>query len=432
LSFKRIKVITKLLNKEAYKQIAIKDKRKFTRTRKINLKEMVLFILNNKGKTLTLELNEYMKKQNKEKITKQAYSKQRQYINPEIFKVLNEEYIKKMYSEKEIEKYKGYIVLSVDGSLLELPNAKELKEYYGLQEGQKGSVGRVRGRCLGIYDSLNKIMAITRIDPYNVSEKKQIEEELKAIKELYKNEKVIIVCDRFYFGISFINRLDKMGFKYLIRMRNNQYKKEKIEMESNDEIVDLKVRTNSIFYAETAEEAEELKNIKKVQTRIIKTIIPSGEEEHLVTNLDKEELSEKDARELYYGRWEIEKAFDVIKNKIKIENFTSHKVIGIEQDFYSQMLLYNMLEDVKSDAGKIEKEKELKYEYKVNMNVMVGLLRENLMEIILSPAKEIDKKTDEFLKEIKKYVVPIKPGRTYPRKKMHSMNKYRHNLRKNC
>lgn len=56
--------------------------------------------------------------------------------------------------------------------MLELPNSNELKEYYGLQEVQKGSVGRVRARCIGIYDSLNKIMAITRIDPYNVSEKK--------------------------------------------------------------------------------------------------------------------------------------------------------------------------------------------------------------------------------------------------------------------
>ena len=72
--------------------------------------------------------------------------------------------------------------------MLELPNANELKEYFGVQEGQKGSVGRVRGRCLGIYDSLNKIMAITRLDPYNVSEKKQIEDELKAIKK-YIGEK---------------------------------------------------------------------------------------------------------------------------------------------------------------------------------------------------------------------------------------------------
>ena len=185
-------------------------------------------------------------------------------------------------------------------------------------------------------------------------------------------------------------------------MQNKHYKKEKIEMKSNDEEVSLRVRTNSVFNAESIEE--------------------------------KEELSEKEAKELYFGRWEIEKSFDIIKNKIKIENFTLHKVIGVEQDFYSQMLLYNMLEDVRIDTGEIVKGQEegLKYDYKVNMNVMVGTLRERFMEIILSNKEDLQKKADEFNEEIKKYLVPIKPGRSYPRKRMHSMNKYRHNLRENC
>jgi hypothetical protein len=372
-----------------------------------------------------------MKKQNKESITKQAISKQRQYINPELFKKLNEAYIQLIYNQRNIKKFKGYIVLSVDGSTIEMPNSKELKDYYGLQLGQEGSVGRVRGRCLGVYDSLNHIMPITRLDPYSVSEKEQIEKELENIKRLYDNQKVIIVCDRYYFGILFISKLEELGFKYVIRMRNNHYKKEKIEMKSNDEIVDLKVRTNSIFYAKE-EDAQWLKMMKSIKTRIIKTIIPSGEEEHLATNLSKEKLSEEEARELYYGRWEIEKAFDVIKNKIKIENFTSHKVIGIEQDFYSQMLMFNVLEDTRISAEEeMEEGKKVKYKYKTNMNILVGIFREKFMEIILCDREEVDKKTEEFNKEMKKYLVPIKPGRSFPRKRMHSMNKYRHNLRKN-
>ena len=88
----------------------------------------------------------------------------------------------------------------------------------------------------------------------------------------------------------------------------------------------------------------------------------------VVVDLLSEELSEKEARELYYGRWEIKKAFDIIKNKVKIENFSSHKVIGVQQDFYAQMLLYNMLEDIKIDPEEIEQnQKKLKYEYKINM-----------------------------------------------------------------
>ena len=315
-----------------------------------------------------------------------------------------------------------------------MPNSPELKDYCGLQKGQEGSVGRVRGRCLGVYDCLNKIMAITRLDPYNVSEKRQIEEEIDNVLKIYKNEKIILICDRFYFGILFVNELNKKGIKYIIRMQNKHYKKEKLEMQSNDEEVNLKVRTNSVFYAETEEERNELKKIKYVKTRIIKTIISSGEEEHLATNLSKEELSSKEAEELYFGRWSIEKAFDIIKNKVKIENFTSHKVIGVEQDFYSQMFLYNILEDIRIDTGEIVKgQKEgLKYDYKVNTNVMVGMLREKLMEIVLSEGEEIEKKRDEFIELTKKYLVPIKPGRSFPCKKMHSMNKYRHNLRRNC
>jgi hypothetical protein len=65
------------------------------------------------------------------------------------------------------------------------------------------------------------------------------------------------------------------------------------------------------------------------------------------------------------------------------------------------------------------------------MNILVGIFREKFMEIILCDRKEVDKKTDEFNREMKKYLVPIKPGRSFQRKRLHSMNKYRHNLRKN-
>ena len=132
-----------LLDDKEYKKIGVPGDNKFIRNRKMSFVDIILFILNNKGKTLTIELNDYMEKQGKEHITKQAFSKQRQNINPEIFKKLNADYIKMIYEEREIFKYKGYIVLAVDGSMIEMPNSPELKEYYGLQKGQEGSVGRV-------------------------------------------------------------------------------------------------------------------------------------------------------------------------------------------------------------------------------------------------------------------------------------------------
>lgn len=419
-----------------YKQFGSLVNNKFIRERKQTFQDVVLCILGKKGKTLSLELREYMKKNNKKQITKQAFSKQRQNLNPELFKVLNKEYVDDIYNEKEIKTYKGYVVLSVDGTVIELPNCEELKEYYGVNQGQEGSVGRVRARALGIYDSLNKIMVNSRIEPYSVSEKEQIESELKNIKrtyQKYKNKKIIMICDRFYFGISFLQKLEKLGIKYIIRMRNSDYRQEKLAMESKDEEVELKVRSNSIFYARDEEAKEALKKIKKLKTRIIKLELPSGEEENLVTNLSKEELSSEEAYEMYFNRWEIEKAFDILKNKINIENFSSKKVIGIEQDFYAQMLLYNMLEDLRSDAGeRLEQDKTKKYEYKINMNVMVGLFKEEFIRIFtLEDSRKVGREYKKLLKEIDEHLVAIKPGREFPRKKMHSMNKYRSNLRRN-
>lgn len=74
----------------------------------------------------------------------------------------------------------------------------------------------------------------------------------------------------------------------------------------------------------------------------------------------------------------------------------------------------------------------MKYEYKLNMNIMVGIFREELIDIISSSPIKRAIKMNNFFKKIKKYIIAEKPGRTYPRKRMHSMNKYRHNLRKNC
>jgi hypothetical protein len=39
-------------------------------------------------------------------------------------------------------------------------------------------------------------------------------------------------------------------------------------------------------------------------------------------------------------------AYDIAKNKLKIENFSGRKQITIEQEFYAHILLLNMIEDL--------------------------------------------------------------------------------------
>lgn len=432
-TYKRIISILTLFKQEEIKNIGKRKATSFSRNRNFTEEDYIYSILLKKGKTLTLEIRDYMSQRSKKIVTKQAYSKQRQNLNPYVFEAVNDEYIKKIYEETKVERYKEYLLLAVDGTTNELPNSPELKSHYGISLGQKGSVGRVRARAIGIYDSLNKIMIKARIDKYNVSEKELIEKELDNIKKVMGEEKYVLIFDRYYFGVSFVHLLNKKGIKYVIRMRNNHYQKEKKQMKTNDEEVTIKIRTNSVFYAESKEEKEELKRIKEVKTRIIKLELDSGEEEHLATNLTEEELPTREAKDLYFKRWEIEKAFDVLKNKIQMENYSSKKVIGVEQEFYASILLFNMIEDMAKEIDrKVEPQGNKKYKYKVNKNILVGIYKQELIKILeIEDEKEQLERYKKMIDEIKNHLVPIKPGRKFNRRRMHSMNKYRSNLRRN-
>ena len=87
----------------------------------------------------------------------------------------------------------------------------------------------------------------------------------------------------------------------------------------------------------------------------------------------------KKMKEVYFKRWNIEKSYDVIKNKLEVENFSGYSEIAIKQDFYAQILLFNIIEDIKNTANReIQKEREksmktYKYEYIVNLNILMKL-----------------------------------------------------------
>ena len=125
-------------------------------------------------------------------------------------------------------------------------------------------------------------------------------------------------------------------------------------------------------------------------------------------------------KEIYFKRWNIEKAYDVIKNKLEMESFSGYSKVVIEQDFHAQILLFNMLEDIKKTANneiKDEKEKSMKtykYEYIVNLNILIGVCRQYILALALLGEDELhDKLRDDMLKIIKRNLVAIKSGRKF-------------------
>lgn len=438
-SYDRINKVINLFSKEEILKIGRIKKEAFTRNRKLPFDKFCMSILAKKGKTLTMELNEYFDdiKESEKCISKQNFSKQRCNINPEVFKILNEEYVKDIYSSNEYDTLKGYIVTAIDGSIIEIPNTKKLQEEYGYTTSGKNRDSRLsaRAKVSGIFDVMNGVMIDSQIDKYDIPERDLAKKNIEKMINILGENKSIIIFDRGYFSIELMYYLEKRKIKYLFRLKKGVYEKEIAIMKEKDEVIEINTTGRKIDKVKDKEMRKELREKRNIKTRIVLYELNTGEEEILVTNLEKEKFDREEIGKLYFKRWEIEKSYDVMKNKLEIENFSGKKKIIIEQDFYSQMLVLNMLYDVRKEMNnqllKEGKEKKRKYDYQVNTNILAGFMKNLLIQIFIEEdEKKKEKMHKEFIEKIKRYIHPIRPGRNNKRKIYVGRNKYQINKRR--
>ena len=131
---------------------------------------------------------------------------------------------------------------------------------------------------------------------------------------------------------------------------------------------------------------------------------------------------------LYFKRWGIETKYNTLKNKIKFESVTGNAPIYVYQDFYAQVLAYNMVQDIRrcadTSTGEAGRQKGLKHPVKTNENIAIGLFKERMVKIILEGDHYRQAlMLSQLQKDMEKHVVPERevPGRE---RKKNKANKY--------
>jgi len=118
--YERIKQFFKEICSERIKEAARQkdDTWSWTRERNMPLRDILRCILGKKGLSAVMEVRHFFGAAEKEEqtVSKQDYLKQRQKLNPEVFKQLNTSYLKGFYSGAEAQEWNGYLVMAADGS----------------------------------------------------------------------------------------------------------------------------------------------------------------------------------------------------------------------------------------------------------------------------------------------------------------------------
>jgi IS4 transposase len=411
------------------------DTTSWTRTRAMPLKDVIMCAIGKKALTGLMEIWLYFKEIKQDAVSKQDYFACRKKLNYEVFEELNCDYLKSYYDEDEPYLWNNFLVLAIDGSDVEISNSEENRDTFGVVKTEYGeSVARASMSCIN--DVFNQFFLDIQVNSYKSSETVSAKENIKSAKKIIGNRPVLIIFDRGYPSLEFIDFLEKHGITYLIRLRETDFRKERNNMRSTDEDVKIVHTYDRLFAIRKRDPVSAQVLLEKGFTtaRIVETDIGKVNEKKgwsFITNLSKN-ISSAEIGELYWKRWNIEKKFHTLKNKMKFESNTGKASIYVRQDFWAQVLAFNMVQDLihskEAELKEKSQEKNYTYEVKINENIAIGLFKEQLIKLMIEDNSRkrgamFDKLTDDILKNI----VPVRPNLPWKERKWNQSNKYKCN-----
>lgn len=374
----------------------------FTRKRKLSFVDLIGIMLNFNNRTLQIEIDDYLEYvagTESLEISKQAFSKARQNLNPKVFSYLSDELVKPFYCDNKFSRVNDFRVLAVDGTSIELSNFQHLREHFGHVGNENQTV---RAYASVLFDIANEVVIDSEISNYRTDERTLAKNHLAKLKDIgYKND--LILYDRGYpsrelMAYHFDEKID-----FVMRCKESFLDKKRVFTEPRDEEYQFEF------------------NQKKYIVRRVQFMLPSGQIETLVTSLSNESLN--DLMYLYSLRWGVETQYNALKNILQIENFSGYTVLAIEQDFYATMYLNNLAAGILYDFRNKETENsqshKKKYSYKINRNELYGNLKFKLIKAILT--KNLQERIDiisKIMRKIERNMIPIRPNRHYQRKKV--------------
>ena len=392
------------------------------------LTDLMFTMINRRGITLSLELRNYMKTAHPGmEISKPGYLKQRMKLNPLAFYELYRHHNRNFYADPGFSHFHGYLVLAADGSGINIPTTRETLDTFGTSS-RKGTKPQASIGLGCLYDVMNRMILESDCCKCKFDEMRLAEEQIDRVSEtIGASQPFLVVMDRGYPSTAAFIRMMEKGVLFLVRLKSSDYKKEQASLSFPDTWVDIRLDKSRINHYKRTDIGQRMEELGHITLRMVKVPLPEGKEEVLITNLPSETFDSRQIAELYHMRWGIETAYETLKDRLQIENFTGTRPVLLLQDIYSTIYVSNLAEDIIRDAEAEldEKEKHRKHKMMVNRTLSIGILKNDLIYILLeTDAQKQDRLFQQIYEDISKNLVPIRPDRHYHRTKGQLAGKY--------
>ena len=384
----------------------------FTRDRKLTAERIVSMIIEPAKQSLQARLVEFgVKFMGGKHATKQAFSKQRQFVNPAFIRGIYEANVEELVRDGELQTFKGMHLAAVDGMRIACENTPELIAEFGCSGSNKDACTALASAA---YDVMEHVSYDCQIGSYSLSERDLLDRHLDKL-ETFKGEKFLIIADRGYPSYDLIETLIDRGFNFVLRLS-----------ESWKNVISHLHDTND----------KELQYEHKGKTYTFRVLkIDLGDKrEYLITDLGAATLSLDEAKHIYSLRWGIETFFGFAKTELELENFSGKTKNAVLQEFHATMIIANICLCFINDADRAieanDENKNLKHKRQANRRQSVGQIVPKFLECMLTDS---NRKRDRLWRDVERFCEsfpePVRPGRN-PERKAPRKRKFYPNARK--
>ncbi len=294
-------------------------------------------MINKSNKSIQNSLNDMKLNKNINfKVSNSAYTQARAKLKHTAFIELSDKTVELFYRDGEYNRYKQFRLLAIDGSITILPNSEDIKREFNPTiakcqiEGWSKEV--VQARVSVLFDVLNNIATHSSINNKVNSEDNDLiayDERSLAYQHLeYCNKDDLVVLDRGYPSYELFARYAKK-VNFLTRVKKRTFARANSLFTPHCEHKDIIVELKAPKKLRDKLRSENIPTTLKV--RFIQVALPNGEIEVLATSiLDSSIINTTEFMELYSKRWGIETYYDVLKNRLSLENFTGLTALAVK------------------------------------------------------------------------------------------------------
>lgn len=336
------------------------------------------------------------------KITASAFTQARRHLKASAFTELNH-LVTSLFLNTQCKRWRGFRLLAVDGTTINLPNVAALKEKYGY------SNNKTQARGSQLYDVLNKLTMHAAISPMKKGERALAMEHLQ-----YTKEGDLVIYDRGYPAFYLFAAHLKQGVDFCARVISNFNPAIPAFIQSGKQQQLLTLTPNGAAKRHCRE--MNLSTLP-ITVRMIRVELNSGEIEVLLTSvLDDEMIPCSAFKELYHKRWGVEEDYKLMKSRLVVEQFSGKTVHAIEQDFFAKVLSKNLVV-MFAEASQVLADKQSqgrKRHYQINLTAAISLLKDKMVRLVFSPG-HIRKRLRRLIGRIAENTNAVRPGRSFKR-----------------